>query len=331
MKRHAWLALWMSILLLCCMGCSLPNISIFPQAGPLKEVTLEGKGDQKVLVISISGFISAMPRERLLRSRPSLVQEVVTQLKRAEQDSGVKALLLKVNTPGGGVTASDILYNELSAYKERSGVKIVAAMMNLATSGGYYVSLPADWIMAHPTTVTGSIGVIFARPGYSGFMEKFGFDFNVSKSGEHKDMGSPFRPSNPGDEAIFQSLTDQMAERFHGLVTKHRQITPQHMAQIASARIYMSPEAKRLGLVDQLGYLGDAIAKAKSLAGLDKDARVITYKRHESKEEHLYSLAIPGRQDDLAATASALSTLIGTPEAGFYYMWPAAMDGGGLQ
>ncbi len=328
MRRYAWLVFPMVLLL--CGGCSLPKFSLFPQAGPLKEVTLEGEGNEKVAVITISGVISDLPRERLLRTLPSLVQEVVTQLKRAEQDPAVKALLLKVNTPGGGVTASDMLYNEISTYKQRSGIKIVVAMMNLATSGGYYVSLPADWIMAHPTTITGSIGVIFARPGYSGFMEKFGLAVNVSKSGEHKDMGSPFRPSNPGDEAIFQSLTDQMAERFRGLVSRHRKITPENMAQIATARIYMAPEAKRLGLVDEVGYLSDAIAKAKSLAGLPENARVVTYKRYESEEENLYSASMRGQTDELRTGASALATLMGAPQAGFYYMWPVAVDGGPL-
>jgi protease-4 len=157
------------------MGCSLPKINLFPEAGPLKEVVLEGSGEDKILVISINGVISDQPKEKLLRSQPGMVQEVVTHLKRAEQDPRIKALLLKVNSPGGGVTASDILYHEISAYKARTGVKMVVAMMNLAASGGYYISLPADWIVAHPTTVTGSIGVIFARPQVSGFMEKYGF------------------------------------------------------------------------------------------------------------------------------------------------------------
>ena len=305
------------------MGCSLPKINLFPQAGPLKEVTLEGTGEEKVLVISINGVISDQPKEKLLRSQPSMVQEVVTHLKRAEQDPQIKALLLKVNSPGGGVTASDILYHEISAYKVRSGAKLVVAMMNLTASGGYYISLPADWIMAHPTTVTGSIGVIFARPQVSGFMEKYGFAMNVSKSGTHKDMGSPFRPTNPGDEAIFQSLTDQMARRFHGLVQKHRRIDAEKMALIASARVYMAPEAKSLGLVDQVGYLNDAIAKAKSLAGLSDNARVITFRRYDSEEDNIYNPAVQARAG-AASFAPALTALMGAQDAGFYYMWPAA-------
>ena len=306
------------------VGCSLPKINLFPQAGPLKEVTLEGTGEDKILVISVNGVISDQPKEKLLRSQPSMVQEVVTHLKRAGQDPQIKALLLKVNSPGGGVTASDILYHEISAYRERSGVKMVVAMMNLAASGGYYISLPADWIIAHPTTVTGSIGVIFARPQVSGFMDKYGFAMNVSKSGTHKDMGSPFRPSSPGDEAIFQSLTDQMARRFHDLVQKHRNINAAQMALIASARVYMAPEAKALNLVDQVGYLSDAIAKAKSLAGLSGDTRVITYRRYESEEDNIYNSAMHAQGAQTGSFAPALTALMGAQDAGFYYMWPAA-------
>jgi len=318
------------IFLLCAvgitMGCSMPNINLFPQAGPLQEIVLEGTGEQKVLVMTISGVISDQPKEKLLRSRPSMVQEVVTHLKRAEQDPAIKALLLKVDSPGGGVTASDIIYHEINAYKERTGVKMVVAMMNLAASGGYYISLPADWIVAHPTTVTGSIGVIFARPQVSGFMEKYGFAMNVSKSGTHKDMGSPFRPTNAGDEAIFQGLTDQMANRFHRLVKQHRKVNADQMASIATARVYLAPEAQTLGLVDQIGYLNDAVAKARSLAGLGEDAQVIAYRRYESEEDNIYSPAMESsgalHNGDVAP---ALSALVGAQEAGFYYIWPAAM------
>ena len=317
----------MILLIVVIMGCSLPKINLFPQAGPLKEVTLEGTGEEKVLVISVNGVISDQPKEKLLRSQPSMVQEVVTHLKRAEKDPKIKALLLKVNSPGGGVTASDILFHEISAFKARSGVKMVVAMMDLAASGGYYISLPADWIVAHPTTVTGSIGVIFARPQVSGFMEKYGFAMNVSKSGVHKDMGSPFRPANPGDEAIFQSLTDQMASRFHDLVKTHRKITAEQMTLIASARVYMAPEAKSLGLVDQVGYLSDAIAKAKSLAGLDDGARVITYRRYESEEDNIYNPEMQTQVGSAASIAPALTALMGAQEAGFYYMWPAVLAG----
>lgn len=319
-----WIVSIFMTLMLATSSCSLPNINLFPEAGPLKEVTLEGTGDQKILVVSIQGTISDQPKEKLLQTHPSMVQEVIAQLKLAEKDPQIKALLMKVNSPGGTVTASDILYHEIRAYKERSGVTMVVAMMNVAASGGYYISLPADWIMAHPTTITGSIGVIFSRPGVSGFMEKLGLSLYVSKSGELKDMGSPFRAPTETDEAIFQTLTDQMADRFIGLVEKHRTIPADQQQRVASARIFLAEEARKVGLVDQVGYLSDAIEKAKTLAGVSQDAKVVTYRRYKTEDDNIYNPALD-RLDALELNASALDALNAMQAAGFYYIWPAAL------
>jgi protease-4 len=325
MRRRSWLIMIAIIAVLA--GCSLPKLSLFPEAGPLKEVILEGSGEEKILVLTINGPISDQPKQKLLRSNPGMVQELVTHLQRAEKDSKIKALLLKVNSPGGPVTASDILYHEISEYKQRSGAKVIVAMMSVAASGGYYLSLPADWIMAHPTTVTGSIGVIFMRPGVSGFMEKYGFAMNINKSGEEKDMGSPFREPTAKDEAIFQDLTDQMAQRFYSLVQKHRKLTTQQLEQIKTARIFLGPEAQKLGLVDEIGYLKDAVAKAKTLAGLKADAKVVTYRRQESEEDNIYNPVMSGPQGGPDANMPSLAHFLALPEAGFYYMWPAAAGG----
>ena len=138
-----------SIMVLFLIGCSSAKIRLFPsQADPLKEFTLQGKADKKVLIIPIRGIISDVPREGIIRTRPSLVQEVVSQLRLAEDDKKVKAVVIKIDSPGGSVTASDILFNEILTFKERTGAKVVVAMMGVAASGGYYISLPADYIFA---------------------------------------------------------------------------------------------------------------------------------------------------------------------------------------
>ena len=165
-------------------GCTAPKIRLFPsQADPLREFTLEGESAPKILVVPIRGIISNSPREGFVRTRPSLVQEVVSQLRRAEEDEKIKAVILKIDSPGGSVTASDILFSEIESFKNRTGAKVVVAMMGVVASGAYYISLPADHILAHPTTVTGSIGVIFARPKVTGLMEKIGVKTNVVKKG----------------------------------------------------------------------------------------------------------------------------------------------------
>ena len=146
-------------------GCAGPRVTLFSDASdPLREVILDGSADDKILVVPITGVITDSPKRSIMRTMPSLVQEVVSHLQLAEEDERVKVVLLKIDSPGGTITASDMLYHEIVTFKQRTGKKVVVSMMNLATSGGYYVSLPADVIMAHPTTVTGSIGASQAGP-----------------------------------------------------------------------------------------------------------------------------------------------------------------------
>ena len=139
----------------------MPKIKLFSDGNePLREITLQGTGKAKILLIPVRGTISDAPQKELLRSGPGMVRRIVSHLEKARKDPNIKAVVLKVDSPGGTVTASDMLYHELLEYKKQTGVKLVSAMTGVAASGGYYLSLPADLIIAHPTTITGSIGVI---------------------------------------------------------------------------------------------------------------------------------------------------------------------------
>ena len=155
-------------------------------------------------------------------------------------------------------------------------------------------------------------------------MEKLGLALHVSKSGELKDMGSPFRAPTETDEAIFQALTDQMAERFINLVLEHRTLSADQRQRIASARVFLANEAQQVGLIDQVGYLTDAIEKAKSLASLSPDAKVVTYRRYKTEDDNIYNPAVH-QFNSADINYSALSTLSAVQEAGFYYIWPAAL------
>ena len=308
-------------------GCAAPRIALFSDASdPLREVTLEGKADDKILVIPITGVITDSPKSRIMRTMPGLVQEVVSHLQLAEKDDRVKAVLFKIDSPGGTTTASDILYHEILSFKQRTGKKVVVCMMNLATSGGYYVSLPADVIMAHPTTITGSIGVILMRPQMSGLMEKIGVDVQVNKSGENKDIGSPFRPTTPVEENLLQELADTLGRRFVDLVKQHRGLDGQRLTTVADARVFLADAALAAGLVDKIGYLQDAIAEAKTIAALDADARVVAYRRTTYPNDNLYNTltsstrANPTPLVDMGPIGDLLSL-----DAGFYYLWPQAI------
>ncbi|MBA3061532.1 MAG: signal peptide peptidase SppA [Atribacteria sp.] len=305
-------------------GCGAPNIKLFTDASaPLQEFTLQGKEKGKVLIIPVRGIISDNTKKGMLYDMPGMVQEIVSQLRMAEKDEEVRAVLLKIDSPGGSTTASDILYHEIMAYKKRTGAKVVAAMMDIATSGGYYVSLPSDLIIAHPTTITGSIGVIFIRPELINIMGKIGLDIEVIKSGQNKDMGSPFRESTEEEHKIFQDLINELGGRFISLVAEHRKIDQNILSNISTARVYLAKEALQLGLVDEIGYLNDAILQSKKLAGLNEDCKVIVYRRTRYPNDNIYNTSTTkfGSQG-LSLIDLGILDSVTSLHTGFYYLWP---------
>lgn len=306
-------------------GCSAPMFNILdPRPQPLREYTLEGKGADKILMIPVAGMISDAPQQTLLGSSPSIVEQVVVELQKARDDSSIKAVLFKVNSSGGTITASDLLYHEIVSYKAQTGNKIGVIMMDLAASGAYYISLPADFIMAHPTTLTGSVGVIFMRPKAHGLMEKVGLGVEVSKFGKNKDMGSPFRETSDEERILMQKTVDTYGNRFLGLVQKHRRLDEASLKEVSTARVFVADEALRLKLIDKIGYIRDAVKEIRKAAGLPDDARVVVYRRKDIPEENYYRASTPD-------VASLSLIHIDLPEilkakAGFYYLWPGAIN-----
>lgn len=307
-------------------SCGLFKISIGPETDePLKEFTVDGKGRERILVIPIRGFLSDAPEKSLLGERPSVVQELVAQLRKAEKDERIKAILFEINSPGGSTTASDILYHEIRAFKERTNKKVVAEFMDVATSGGYYVALAADRIVAHPTAITGSIGVVMITPKVSGLLDKLGIAMEVTKSGIAKDIGSPFRPSTPEELAVFQEIIDRLGLRFIDLVVQHRKVGKEALSAISTAGIYLAEEALRLKLVDSIGYLDDALKEARVLASLPDGSRVIVYRRTKHGDDNLYNTSVSN--DSGGATSlfdvrfvTALGSRVNLAP-GPYYLW----------
>lgn len=318
----------LALIMLIIGGCAAPRLSLFPdETEPLREFTLEGNEKGKVLIISVDGIISDAPERSFLRPKPSKVQEIVSQLRLAEKDEEIRVILLKIDSPGGSTTASDILYHEIMAFKKRTQIKVVVSMMNLATSGGYYISLPADYIMAHPTTVTGSIGVILLYPRVTGLMEKIGLDVEVNKSGKNKDMASPFREATEEERHILQKITDDLGEQFLDLVVKHRRLDTKAVDSVSSARVYLSKEALDLGLVDEIGYLSDAINKSKRLANLSEDAKVIVYRRTEYPDDNVYNTKTSSPEiQKISLIDLNLPKTFSDMQTGFYYLWMPSLD-----
>lgn len=220
----------------------------------------------KVAIVRVEGPIAL-----------SSVDYAVQQIRQAREDKRVKAVVLRVDTPGGTVTGSDQIWREVSLLK-RSGKPVVVSMGGLAASGGYYVSAPADQIIAEPTTTTGSIGVIIELPNASGLLDKVGVEFESITAGEWKNMGSPFKPFDDRDVARFQELVDDTYDRFLRVVAQGRNLSMETARRIADGKIYSADEALANGLVDRLGYEEDAIVEATNRAKLSSP-RIVRYSK----------------------------------------------------
>jgi protease-4 len=298
-------------------GCSVVSIDLTPRVRPLEESIVEGTGSGKVLLIDLSGVLAEEPIITL-ESRPQvpLLARVREELEKAEADDQVRAVVLRINSPGGTVTASDVLFHEITRFKERRKVPVVASILDVGASGGYYVALAADRIFAHPTTVTGSIGVLMLTVNASGLLEKIGVSASYVTSGAFKDMGSPFRALRPEERALFQDLIDGFYGRFVGLVAQSRKIDEARVRAFADGRIYTAGEALSLGLIDQVGYLEDAIAAARRAAGLT-EARVVIYHRPRQYRATIYS------STDAPPVSAGLPDLARMVVSGprFLYLW----------
>lgn len=299
-------------------GCTF-NFPLFPGPGPLQETQVSGTGKAKVLLVEISGVISSQDGDGLMPT-PSLIASVKEQLTRATQDENVKAVVLRINTPGGTVTASDIIHHELKMFKASRKIPIVASIMDVGASGGYYIAAASDTVLAHPSSVTGSIGVIMLTVNARGLLEKVGVEATVVTSGPRKDMGSPFRTMTTEERAIFQGLIDSFYQRFLTVVQEGRpHLQMDQIKKLADGRIYTGDQAKELGLVDEIGYLEDAVAAAKKKAGLT-EARVVMYKRPGEYSNNVYSkLVTPSPLASLGNLDLMSFVRGGTPQ--FMYLW----------
>jgi protease-4 len=269
-------------------GCiSLP----VPSVRPLTERFLGGEGKDKILVIDISGIIYDKEKGDILglRKEPRITARIKEELDRAAKDKRVKAIILRINSPGGDVTTCDIIRHELERFKEKRDIPIVAQLMGVAASGGYYIASSADRLVAHPTTVTGGIGVVAYKLNASGLMEKIGISNETIKSGEKKDIGSPLRPMTDEEREILQGIIDKMFVRFMEVIKEARPgIEGEAMGEIADGRVFTATRALELKLIDRTGYMDDAIELAKEEAGIE-EARIVTYARPSSYRANIYS------------------------------------------
>jgi protease-4 len=253
-------------------------------AAKFRESLVEGEGPDKVALVSIRGLIGGGYRDSIFGGRGK-VASILAQLKKAASDNAVKALILEIDSPGGSVGDSDLIYHEVQKIR-RSGKPVVSLLRDVAASGAYYIAVGSDKIIAQPTSITGNIGVIVHGINVEGLFQKLGIREVVIKKGRMKDLLSPTRSLTPEEEQLLQDITDKVYYQFAGIVASQRKLSQDQMGRIADGRIFLAPDALAAGLIDAIGYRDESLAAVREMLGIKK-FRLVRYEKLFSLKEML--------------------------------------------
>ncbi len=308
-------------------GCAGLNVSLLPETKPLEEKVVEGEGKPKILLLDLDGVISFKEEKDALRLKtgPSKVSFFREALLKAEADPDISGVILRINSPGGTVSASDTIYHEIMNFKKKRKVPVHAYIMELGASGGYYAASAADRIIASPTAIMGSIGVIAMKFNIEGLLSKIGVSEETYKSGPKKDFWSPFRPTTPEEKKMFQDIIDKLYARFVEVVHANRRnlLSEQEIRSLADGRVFVAGEALEAKLIDGIAYLDETIAGMKKDLNMER-AKVITYVRPKTFKSNIYSeyseMPASGPQSItlISLNAGELSLFTGVQ---FMYLW----------
>lgn len=275
----------------------------------------------KIALIDVSGILLNGHEPRLIGSGEHSVSLLLEQLDRARRDDAVKAVILRINSPGGTVVASELMHEELSHFRQKTGKPVIALMMDVAASGGYYIACACDEIVAQKSTVTGSIGVIMQLFSLSGTMEMIGITSEAITSGPRKDAGSPFRKMKPDERAQFQTMVEDMFERFLEVVDEGRpNLNAAEVRKLADGRVYTAGQALEYGLIDRIASMRETIAQIKKRIEAKK-IRLVTYKRPLSYRPNYYAYAPQPSGPNVNLINVDLPSLLNRSAPKFMYLW----------
>ncbi|MBN1127272.1 MAG: signal peptide peptidase SppA [Sedimentisphaerales bacterium] len=278
----------------------------------------------KIALIDVDGMLSHQPQRNWLRSEDSSVSTFVEKLNKAAADPSVKAVVLRINSPGGTVSASDTMYHHLLDFKFRTGKPVFACIMSLGCSGAYYLACGADGIIAQPSAVTGSIGTIMQTVSFKGTMDLIGIRAVAIKSGELKDIASPFKQLTSEEQKVLSDIIMDFYEQFLEVVQEHRnQLTDSQLRELADGRVFTAFQAKENKLIDRTGYLEDAIVWAKERANLRK-VRVVMYHRPSSSITSVYGSAAGPQINPMVNIE--LPDWLQSGQAQFLYLWQPGVE-----
>ena len=306
-------------------GCMPGGILLTPVSTnrALTEKTIYREGvwaSDKVAVIDVEGLLINAHAAQLFGSGEHPVGLLLEQLDKARRDASVKGVVLRINSPGGTVTASELMHEEVTRFRAKTHKPVIAVLMDVAASGGYYVACACDQIFAQRSTITGSIGVIMQTFDLTGTMAKLGVRGDAITSGPNKAAGSPFAKMTDDQRAIFQEIVDQLYGQFVEVAAAGREdLDEDQVRDLADGRVYTAAQALEAGLIDRIGTMRDAIAEVKSRAGLDK-IRLVRYHRPAGYVAN-YHAAVPQRPGDVNLINFDLPDLWSLTVPRFLYLW----------
>lgn len=314
------------ILVLFLSACS-PQIQVdLLGTTEIEEVVLvPSESRDKILMLDISGVLATTLNPGIFEREGDILSQIYYRLSKASKDKSIKGVILRLDTPGGEVTASDILYNEIKKFKEATGVPVIALFMSVAASGGYYIASACDFIVAHPSSITGSIGVISIFPNVDELFTKLGVKIHVFKSGDKKDAGSSFREMTEEEKQMFQNMIDDFYLDFLDVVysARKKQLTLEELKEYADGRVFTAKQALELKLIDEIGYFDTALNKILNLAQL-KEAQVISYTYYPKSKTNIYAT---NPKPTPLLEGKNLNDLLPSLKSGFYYLWlPVLFD-----
>ncbi len=323
-KVGCWIAI--AVLAVLLFGSFLTNIGLFAAffAGPgardadkdypvdanpsYEEIWSQGYGETKVARIALSGVIMRGQRERLFGFEPDMVEDILSQIRAATIDPDIQAILLEVDSPGGAVTPSDEIYAALEGFKKEDENRIIMVFVrDLGASGAYYAAMAGDFIMAEPTAIVGSVGVIMQTLNLKGLGDKLGLSSVTIASGENKDMLNPFEEVNPQHLAMLQQLVDGMHNRFASIVEESRGLESR---ELLDGRVFDAAQAVEHGFIDGVGYWQDAVDKLAEMLGED-DLYIIRYYEKRGFFDMLMASKLPAMPSLTAME----------PPPRFLYLW----------
>jgi protease-4 len=309
-------------LALASQGC-LPRsitINLDQQKGAVKQSTVLGV-DAFADSVALIDLVGTIGPAGFGLGQSIDIDDVALMLRYAAQDPSIHAVILRINSPGGGVAASETLYNLIQDFKETSGKPVVISMGTIAASGGYYIAMAGDTIFAQPSSVTGSVGVIIQGLNASEGLARIGITNQTVTSGPNKDLGSPFSPVNPEHQAIFQAMVDDFYDQFRSLVLDARPDIADPDTTL-DGRVFTGRQALQVGLVDHLGGIPEAFEAATILAGIERVKLVKLYRTNNAPATPYASVSTPQpTHPSTAAPIWPLPAIERQPSPGVYYLW----------